>query len=256
MTRPSKPGLFITATDTGVGKTVTTCAIAMSLRRHGLRVGVLKPFATGCRREREGLVSPDAEALAHFSDCRQPLEIINPVRFAAPLAPAVAAEKSGQALAWDGIDHSLRLIRQSSDVVLVEGVGGAMVPLDGRDPKVTVLDLARRLGYPVLVVARAGLGTLNHTAMTIRLLRDAGCRVAGVAINGYEPDEALAARLDPSMPGNRQWIERMNGTKVLAVIPQVPCDTVDPSRAMLPGTILDAVAMTYWPDVLGDAGED
>ena len=89
-------GLFITGTDTGVGKTVVTCALAWALRRQGVaRVGVCKPFATGCRRDREGLVSPDAEALAHFADCRLPLDVINPLRFAAPLAPAVAAEQAG-----------------------------------------------------------------------------------------------------------------------------------------------------------------
>jgi len=93
-----KPGLFITATDTEVGKTAIAGGVALTLGRQnpGRRLGVSKPFASGCRREREELVNADAEALAHFADCREPLHVINPIRFKAPLAPAVAAEQVGR----------------------------------------------------------------------------------------------------------------------------------------------------------------
>src|SRR5690606_33250183 len=159
-----------TGTDTGVGKTAVTCAIGARLHAAGLRVGVSKPFATGCRWERENWVSSDAEALAHFSDCRQPLDVINPVRYGPPVAPAVAAEMTGKNADWAELWRAMRLLDDSSDVVLVEGVGGIMVPLPGPAGQViTVLDLAAALRYPVLVVCRAGLGTLNHTAMTVRL---------------------------------------------------------------------------------------
>ena len=262
--RLTKPGLFVTGTDTGVGKTAVTCAIAAALRAggsgrggrtdRGLRVGVCKPMATGCRRDREGLVSEDTEALAHFADCRQPLELITPVRYAQPLAPAVAAEQTGRAVDFGTIAHALRVIEDWADVMLIEGIGGAMAPIDGEKPKRTVLDLASALGYPVLVVARAGLGTLSHTALTVRALKSSGCRVAGLAVNSYDADVSdpnAAAGRDPSVASNRLWLQRMTGLPILATVPTCPAAAVQPHKARLPREILEAVALTYWPDVLG-----
>lgn len=241
-----KPGLFVTGTDTEVGKTLVTCAIAAALRRQqpGWRVGVSKPFASDCRREREGLVNADAEALAHFADCRLPLDVINPIRFAPPLAPAVAAEQTGDTPDWAELCRSLETLDESSDCLLIEGVGGLLVPLDPERPKVTVLEFARELGYPVLVVARSVLGTLNHTAMTVRLLKQAGLRVAGIVMNGYDAD--VAAAEDPSIATNRRWLAKMTGVKVLAVVPRVPAERAHPEKGQLPGDILDAVAMADW----------
>lgn len=248
------PGLFITATDTGVGKTVITCAIAAALRRENLRwrIGVSKPLATGCRRDREGLVSEDAEALAHFADCRQPLSIINPVRYALGVAPAVAAEDSGEPVDHGAIARALAVLDGSSDALLVEGVGGVMVPIDGAHPKTTVLDLIVALGYPVVVVCRAGLGTLNHTALTVRALRQAGCEVAGLVINGYVADASQSASRDAdvSMATNRRWLEKMNGASILATVPACPPQSVAAQNAVIPPAILEAVGMTYWSDFL------
>ncbi|MEX2212535.1 MAG: dethiobiotin synthase [Phycisphaeraceae bacterium] len=282
----AKPGLFITATDTGVGKTVATCAIAWQLRQQGLsRVGVCKPMSSGCRRDREGLVSEDAEALAHFADCRQPLSVINPIRYARPLAPAVAADLADEPPDFAALTRSLELLEATQDCVLFEGVGGLLVPLHPKRPQWTVLDLAVALNYPVVVVCRAGLGTLNHTAMTVRLLREAGCTIAGLIINGYIPDpgEAMAtavkqsarsdepsrasksdvesARLpvsqtlqsdprDDSMSTNRIWLQKMNHVPILATIPTCPSAGVAPEKGRIPDAILDAVGLTYWPDVL------
>lgn len=246
------PGLFITGTDTGVGKTVVTCAIAAALRREASRsrVGVWKPFATGCRREREGLVSEDAEALAHFADCREPLDTINPVRFVPPLAPAVAAEEAGVPLDWTELWRSLSLLDASSDRLLVEGVGGLMVPIDPDRPTLTVLDLAKAIGFPAVVVARSVLGTLNHTAMTVRLLKDAGLRVAGVVMNGYDADVALQE--DPSVATNRRWIERMTGVPVLATVPRIAGgpEAIAPGRGRIPDDVLEAVALQRWETAL------
>lgn len=255
-----RPGLFITATDTEVGKTVVTCAIASQMRRQGagrgrgLRVGVCKPVATGCRHEREGLVNEDAEALAHFADCRLPLDVINPVRYRSPVAPAVAAARTGVGVDFDAIRASLRQLDDWSDVLLVEGVGGLLVPLDG-EPVRTVLDLITTLGYPVLVVARAGLGTLNHTTMTVRLLTGAGCRVAGLIVNGYQADPAgrLNARKDLAMATNRPWLERLTGVRVLATIPQCADGTVDAAHGRLPPALLEAVGTCDWISVCAKA---
>jgi dethiobiotin synthetase len=270
----SKPGLFVTGTDTGVGKTLIACAIAAAIRRQvsgtpegsgtpgvsrvpgtpgvtGVRLGVSKPFASGCRQEREGLVHEDAEALAHFADCRQPLNVINPIRFAAPLAPAVAAQQAGEPIDWATLGRSLALLDRESDAVLMEGVGGLMVPLDPARPRYTVLDFIVEVGYPVVVVVRAGLGTLNHTAMTARLLKQAGCRVAGLVINGYIVDPTGAD--DPSIASNRVWLEKLTGVKTLAVVPQVDPVGAQPGHGRIDPAVLEAVEMTYWPDVFGAA---
>ena len=251
LSQPSRtPGLFITGTDTGVGKTVITCVIAAALRRQlpGIKLGVSKPFASGCRKDREGLVNEDAEALAHFADCRQPLPVINPIRFTAPLAPAMAAQEAGESVDWQALSRSLQVLQRESDAVLIEGVGGLMVPLDPTRPRLTVRDLIVAIGYPVVIVARAGLGTLNHTAMTAAILRQSGCDIAGLVINGYVADPALTD--DPSIAGNRTWLERLTGLRTLAVVPQVDPIGAQPEHGRLDPAILEAVEMTYWPDTL------
>ncbi|MEM0913973.1 MAG: dethiobiotin synthase [Planctomycetota bacterium] len=265
----SSPGLFVTGTDTDVGKTVVGCAIARALRLTPVvdpgereprlaRVGVCKPIASGCRREREGLVNEDAEALAHFADTDQPLDVVNPVRFRPAVTPAEAERVEGVAVDWSAVRRSLETIDAASDVVMVEGAGGVLAPLSdgggsmsggggagGRALATTgglvrVLDLLAWVGYPAVVVARAGLGTINHTAMTVALLHQRGLRVAGVVMNGYIGDEAKQE--DDSMSTNRAWIERMTGVPVLATVPRVE-GKVDPSRGQIDDAVLEAVAI-------------
>jgi len=248
----SKPGLFITGTDTGVGKTAVTCGIAAVLRRQlqGARIGVCKPFATGCRRERGTLVAEDAEALAHFADCRLPLETICPIRHKLPMSPAAAAEAEGSEIDWGALASSLLQLDQASDLMLIEGVGGLMVPLDPDMPRYTVRDLALALGYPVLVVARSGLGTLNHTAMTVALLQHAGLNVAGIVMNGYEPDEAIAMSDDPSRPSNRNWLRKLTGVEVIATVPQLKDKDMQPQQGLLDDAALAALAVVDWTRIL------
>lgn len=245
------PGLFVTGTDTEVGKTVIACAIAWALRqqRSGAKVAVCKPMATGCEKRREGLVNEDAEALAHFSDCRLPLDVINPIRYREPLAPAVAARQLNESTPWELLEDASRQIDAYGDGLIVEGAGGAMVPLDADDPKLTWLDTGC-FGLPAVVVSRAGLGTLNHTAMTVKVLRDSGVKVAGVVINGYEPDEAAAMSQDPSLPGNPRGIEMMTGAKVLALVPRLE-QGVMPGDGQIASAVLDTVATVDWWRMLG-----
>lgn len=217
----NQPGLFVTGTDTDVGKTVVCCAIAAALRdqQRRLKLGVFKPFATGCRMTKQGLVNEDAQALARFADCDLPMELICPIRYHDPVAPAVASEKERRPVDWDAVAYGLSILDQNSDAVLVEGVGGLMVPLDPRQPRYGVGQLAEAIGYPVVVVCRAGLGTLNHTAMTVELLRQTGCRVSGIVMNGLDTEDH-AVKDDPSILTNRDWLERMTGAKVLAIMPR------------------------------------
>lgn len=229
----SIPGLLVTGTDTGVGKTIVAAGIGNFLRRMGLRVAVSKPVATGCPRRREGLVSEDAEILAHFSDARFPLDVICPQCYAEPLAPAVAARRAGKPLDWDAIDRSLAQMTAQSDAIVVEGVGGLMVPMD---PRLTFRDVAVALKLPAIVVARPGLGTINHTLLTVDAIRHAGVNVAGVVINRYPTDNvSIAEETNPAA------IERWGKVPVLCLVPDEP-----PGGLVLPPGIVAALESVDW----------
>ena len=233
------PGLLITGTDTGIGKTLIAGAIAAHLRKQGVRVGVLKPAASGCVSRREGLVSEDAEFLAHCADAPHPLDIIAPQRFAEPLAPAIAAGRLGVSLDWDAVQRSMNIIARDSDILIVEGVGGIMVPMDARH---TMLDVAQWLKFPAVVVARPNLGTINHTLLTVNALRDAGVKVAGVVVNRYPAE----------MPGvaeetNPRAIERWGQAPVLCIVPDVK-ETIG---LRMPQDVAAAVATVDWAGLAG-----
>ncbi len=227
------PGLFITGTDTGVGKTVVAGGIADWFRRRGQRVAVLKPCATGCVHRREGLVSEDAEFLAVCADSRHPLDLICPQRYAEPLAPSVAADRAGTPLDWEVIQRSINILCGDSDVLIVEGVGGILVPMS---PTHTVRDMAEWLGLPAVVVARPGLGTINHSLLTIESLRVGKIRIAGTVINRYPPDTAGTA--EETSP---RVIEKRSGVPILCLVPDEP---LPPGR--LPAGIIAAMDLVDW----------
>lgn len=212
ITRRALPGLFITGTDTGIGKTVITAGIANWFTRRGARVAASKPVATGCVSRREGLVSEDAEFIAAGGDVRFALDVICPQRFSEPLAPAIAAQRQQCELDWAEVDRSLAQQCAAADVLLVEGVGGVMVPLDRQH---TVLDLAKWLDLPAVVVARPDLGTINHTLLTVAALRSAGVSVAGVVINAYPAEAASVAE-----ETNPRMIEQWGKVPVLCIVPR------------------------------------
>jgi dethiobiotin synthetase len=227
------PGLFITGTDTGVGKTVIAGAIANWFRRRGSRVAVCKPCATGCVRRREGLVSEDAEFLAACADSPHPLDLICPERFIEPLAPAIAAERAGVKLDWESINRSLKLMSQGRDVMIVEGVGGLMVPMDAKH---TVLDVVKWLEIPSIVVARPALGTINHTLLTVNALRSNGLKVAGVVINRYPAEGASVAE-----ETNPRAIEKWGKIPILAIVPDEPVNGIT-----LPSGVIAAIDAVNW----------
>ena len=228
------PGLLVTGTDTGIGKTVIAGAIAAWFRRHGHRTGVLKPAASGCVRRREGLVSEDAEFLAHCADAPQPLDVIAPQRFLEPLAPAVAAQRAGVTFDWSSIQRSIDAISRDSDVLIVEGVGGIMVPMDETH---MMLDVARLLKLPAVVVARPALGTINHTLLTVNALRGAGVEVAGVVINRYPAETPPVAE-----ETNPRAIEKWGKVPVLAIVP----DTREPIVKNVPPDIAAPISAVDW----------
>jgi len=169
--------IFVTGTDTGVGKTFVTAALVRALRKAGVCAGAVKPFATGDR--------DDARVLRAAMEGELRLTEINPVFFRRPLAPMVAARLEGKR-----VPLRVRLPEKRYDLLLVEGVGGWLVPLTGR---VTVGDWVARQGWPILIVARAGLGTINHTLLTVESARRRGVRIVAVFLNDVDGAGAAAA---------------------------------------------------------------
>ena len=190
--------MFVTGTDTGVGKTLVTAALALALKARGVDAGVVKPVQTG-----EG----DAAVLEAWAELQEAPEEIAPFSFEAPLAPLVAARLEGRVLDLDEVAARTRALAERHDFTLVEGAGGLLVPVG---PDWTIADLAAALGLPLVVVARAGLGTVSHTLLTVAEARRLGLDVLGVVLNGHE---------DRSTETNAELIEAFGGVRVLARIP-------------------------------------
>ena len=178
-------GLFITGTDTGVGKTFVTAGIARQLVAQGVAVGVYKPVCSGCELDSARRPFwPDVAELAAAAGGRFDLERICPQRFEAPLAPPVAARLEGRTVDSQLLREGARWWSGRADVLLVEGVGGLLCPLTDAE---TVADLAVYLGFPLVIVARLGLGTINHTLLTLEAAQRRGLSVAGLVLNEARP---------------------------------------------------------------------
>ncbi len=169
-------GFFVTGTDTGVGKTVVACALVRALRASGFRVGVMKPIETGV-----GEAGPlDAMALQRAAAGADRLEDVCPQRFALPAAPTVAAEAEGRRVDLDAVFAAYERLAAANPMLVVEGAGGLLVPAAA---DLTMADLAAELGLPLVVVARAALGTINHTLLTLEAAGARGLPLAGVVIS-------------------------------------------------------------------------
>jgi dethiobiotin synthetase len=209
-------GIFITGTDTGVGKTYVAAGIAAALRSRGANVGVMKPVETGCRIRSGALIPADALRLVRAARAHDPLALINPYRFRKPLAPSVAAALEGKKIQVSRIMHAYRTLLRRHDFMIIEGAGGIMVPLARN---YLYLDLARSIGLPVVVVARPGLGTINHTLLTVAALGERGISIAGVVIN-YS-DDRKPGLAEETSPGA---IEKISRVPVLGTVPYGACD--------------------------------
>ena len=170
--------IFVTGTDTGVGKTYVAAGIARALRRRGVDVGVMKPVASGVVRG----VSEDAALLKAAAGVRDALQFINPIGLQPPLAPSVAARILKATVDLRRVWFAYGTLAARHDCMIVEGVGGLLVPLLDRVP---VAHLAARLGLPLVIVTRPTLGTINHTALTVHAARSWGLKVLGLVINHH-----------------------------------------------------------------------
>src|ERR1700687_993778 len=197
--------LFVTGTDTGVGKTEAACALLSLLARRGLRPAAFKPYESGC----QDLGAPsDACALREAAKSEDGLDLICPHRFRVPIAPGVAAHRLRREPPFQKTLRAVKVFDNRPRVV--EGAGGLHVPIDSHRE---VIDLIQALRLPVLLVARAGLGTLNHTALSLGALYRGGVAVRAVLLSCSSPQS------DPSERDNPGWIEKRHGVRILGPVP-------------------------------------
>ena len=206
---------FITGTDTGVGKTLVGGGIAGALRRSGKKVGVFKPFESGCGVEGEKLVPGDALFLKEISDCQEDLDMICPYRMKQSLAPGIAAEIEGVTIDMNKVRSAFQLMEEKYQTVLVEGAGGIMVPVS---PALLTSDLVRILGLSIIIVSRLSLGTINHTLLTVQYAQSCGIKVAGIIFNQVSKEIGKAEETNPEV------IKRFSDIPVLGQVPFISED--------------------------------
>jgi dethiobiotin synthetase len=229
--------VFITGTDTGVGKTVATAAIACALAASGRRVGVLKPAQTGVAPGEPG----DADFVLAVLGSDQPATSACPYRFTAPAAPLVAAQAEAASVEVGVIAERFARLRKDYGVVLVEGAGGLLVPLaEGT----SMADLARMLDLPLVVVTRPGLGTLSHTLLTLEAARAHGLTVLGIVLSGWRGPVDLATRTNPGL------LCALGQTALLGVLPwddSVLVEDLRPGRLRewAPGALAPALGGSF-----------
>ncbi len=200
--------LFVTGTDTGVGKTQASCALLSLLADAGLKPQGFKPYESGCASLR---APADTMAMREAAGSSLPVDALCPHRFRAPVAPGVAARRLGREPDWDVTLAAWERLRQGP--VVVEGAGGLFVPLDS---KRDIIDLIATLKLPVLLVARAGLGTLNHTALSLQALAARRIPVRAVLLSRGTPVKDVSER------DNRLMLEERHGVPVLGPVPFLP----------------------------------
>ncbi len=178
------PRLFVTGTDTGVGKTRVAVALCSAFAAAGRRVAAMKPVASGCVRTLEGLRNEDAVALRQAMTVRAPYAEVNPYAFEPAIAPHIAAAEAGEVIDYELLDRCYGRLAARSDVTVVEGAGGWLAPLDAR---CSFADLAVRWNLDVILVVGLRLGCLNHAFLTMQAVRARGLRLAGWVGNGIDP---------------------------------------------------------------------
>lgn len=202
-------GFFVTGTDTAVGKTEIAAYLARSFSKKGLKVGVMKPIATGVSK-----ICEDAKILKEASSSKERLEDINPVTLKPPLAPLVGSKVEKKRINLETVWKSFARLKRNSDILIVEGIGGLMVPICVSGKKIFyVVDMILKMKLPVIVVSRPDLGTINHTLLTVKALKDKRIKIKGIIIN-----YAANVKGDPSIKTNPLMIEKLTGVPLLGIM--------------------------------------
>ena len=197
-------GIFITGTDTGVGKTHVTAALLGELRRQGVAAAAFKPIACGPGGR------DDARQFARLMNNEIPLDIINPIYLRRPLAPSIAAKLERKRIDLDAIHSAFCILSSVFSPVLVEGAGGLLVPIKRN---YFVADLIREMKLPVVIVSRLSLGTINHTLLTVRQAQAEGLKVTGIILNDTLGRRGLAERT------NIKVVPELSGIPLLGIVP-------------------------------------
>jgi dethiobiotin synthetase len=207
--------VFITGTDTGVGKTWVSLGVITALQRHGLRTAAMKPVASGARRTPEGPRNDDALMLQDAADVDLIHEQVNPVLFTPPVAPHIAARRAGVTIDIDSLVVAHRRMAARCDWVVVEGIGGWRVPLSGGQ---TTADLVKALELPVIVVVGMRLGCLNHALLTRDAILNDGLRLLGWVANRVDAEMACVEE-------NIATLDERMGVPRIGVVPHLRhCD--------------------------------
>jgi dethiobiotin synthetase len=206
-------GYFITGTDTGVGKSVVTACLATLFKSWGEDVGVMKPIETGVDPECFSAANSDSRFLMEVSDVHDSPEEVCPFRLKTPASPYQAARIEAMEIDPEKILQRFRVLQSKHSMMLVEGIGGLLVPITQR---YNVADLALQMGLPLIIVSRIKIGTLNHTLLTINAARQHGLKIKGVILNpSYEGE------LDAIEEEQGSLIEQFSDTPVLGTCPFV-----------------------------------
>jgi dethiobiotin synthetase len=217
-------GIFITGTDTGVGKTLVATALLRAFASRGLRAIGMKPVAAGALKSSVGLVNEDVETLVLASNVTAPRQLVNPYCFEPPIAPHLAAETAGQTIEIARIATAYSALTRLADRVVVEGAGGLLVPLSARED---FADLARTLGLPLVLVVGMRLGCLNHALLTVEVAAKRGLTLAGWVANTLDPS-MLAAE------GNLATLRGRLPMPLLGIIPHGPPGAEEAGRLLNP----------------------
>lgn len=203
---------FVTGTDTEVGKTHVSCLLLKQYAAQGLKVVGMKPIAAGCELVHGEWVNEDVQKLIAASNVQAPLELINPYCFKEPIAPHLAAEKAGVSVEIEPIVKAFKQLQTMADVVIVEGAGGFLVPLNKSE---TMADLAIVLGIPTILVVGMRLGCINHSLLTVEAIK-----TRGLTLHGW-----VANHIDPAMDVQKENIQTI--TQQLGLAPMLVSEWVE-----------------------------
>ena len=206
-----KRGLFITGTDTGVGKTLVACGVAQLLRKRRINVGVMKPFATGNQIYSRNFKSQDTELLAAAANVGDMDNELNPVFFPIAASPLMASLITKNHISLKSVLSAFQRIRRMHEFVVVEGIGGIMVPLTN---SYLLGDFVKLLGLQLIVVSRPNLGSVNHTLLTVNACKKYGLDIVGIIFNRMPSKPDIVESMTP------QFIRKLTGISIIAIIPE------------------------------------
>lgn len=201
---------FVTATDTEIGKTVITASLALALKNSGIDVGVMKPFACGTK-QKDGFKSEDAQILAKCAGVADSEDLVNPYFFPVPASPYTAANKLGESIDVELVLQKFEKLQELHDVVLVEGIGGIMTPIQ---KNYFIADLIKDMNLETLLVTSAKIGTVNHTILTCEACKRYGLTLRGLIINNDDSTGYVAYEL-------AEDLENLTGVETLCIVPHL-----------------------------------